>query len=464
MKKTLWASYLAGLEQRTPGESYRAILRYFFPELITALLLYSLVSLVDSRCIAQLGSACAYATLSISNTLLHCMVKIAEGISVGTMVLCGIAHGRGDAREIGQSIGSSWIVTLLLGGGIAAALHFFPQVIYALFGASPEIAALGIPYLKVRALSIFCLFVFCALTGLVRGVKKNSIAMHCHIIGIGVFIITDYVLVLGKLGFPRLGILGSAYAFLLYYSTMILYAGYSILADPTLRHYLASLSFTSVQKFTSLLSLSWPVMCDKAILAIAKIILARAIAPMGTIALSSFGAIRDIEMFIFVPAIAFAQVVTFLVSNELGTGDIEGVKYTIKKVLFLATASVSLILGLCIWQAPQLISFFDPHNTFSALAVPAFRIISALVICDVAQVILAGALRGVTQVRAVLKIRFLTLLFFCIPAAYLGALIVFYSDFVKFITIYSSFYIGNAIMAAWYIYLLRTDRWRQLPW
>lgn len=464
MKKTLWESYISGLERQTPGESYKSILRYFLPECITALLTYSLITLFDARCIAQLGSPCIYATMSISQTLLHCITKIAEGISVGTMVMCGIAHGRGDAEELGRSIGSALVVTLMLGGCIALILGCYPSAIYIWLGTSQEIITTGVPYLQIRAIGVFLMFIFCAMTGLLRGLKRNSIPTRCHVLGTTVFIISDYLLVLGKCGFPQLCLIGSALACVLQYSVMIAYAGYYIASDPTVRHYVRAISLQSSATIYRIITLSWPVMCDKAVLAIAKLILAKSIAPMGEIALGSFGIIRDIEMFIFVPAIAFAQVVTFLVSNEIGMGDIEGVKYTIKKVLFLATSSVACILCLCVWQSNAIITWFDVHHHFSSLAIPAFRVISILVLCDVTQVILAGALRGIAQVRTVLQIRTLTLLFFCIPVAYIASHIVFYSDFVKFITIYSSFYVGNGIMAVWYIYLLRIDRWKQLPW
>lgn len=464
MKKTLWESYISGLERQTPGESYKSILRYFLPECITALLTYSLITLFDARCIAQLNSPCMYATMSISKTLLHCITKIAEGISVGTMVMCGIAHGRGDRNEIGRSIGSSLMVTLLLGGCIAAALGLFPIAICSWLGTSQEIMATAVPYLQVRAVSVFLMFIFCAMTGFLRGLKKNSIPTRCHVLGTAIFIVSDYLLVLGNGGFPQLCLIGSALSSLLQYSVMILYAGYYIISEPVVRNYVAAISLRSWTTISHIITLSWPVMCDKAVLAIAKLILAKSIAPMGKIALGSFGIIHDIEMFIFVPAIAFAQVVTFLVSNEIGTGDIEGVKYTIKKVLFLATSSVACILCLCLWHINPIINWFDVGHHFSSLAIPAFRIISILVLCDVVQVILAGALRGIAQVRTVLRIRTLTLVFFCAPVAYIASNIVFYSDFVKFITIYSSFYVGNGIMAIWYIYLLRTDRWKQLPW
>lgn len=464
MKKTILASYFAGLERATPGENYRSILRYFIPECITALLTYSLVSLFDARCIAQIGVPCMYAALSISSTLLNCITKIGEGISVGIMVMCGIAHGRGNDAEVGRSLGSAFLATIVIGSLISLILGNFSPTIYTWLGTPSEVVVSGVPYLQLRSVSVFLMFIFCALTGFLRGIKKNEIPTKCHILGTILFIISDYVLVLGKCGFPQLCLIGSALASILQYSCMIIYAGYHIASDPMVRKFIPSIAFNAQGTTYRFISLSLPVMIDKALLAIAKLILARSIAPMGTIALSSFGVIRDIEMLIFVPAIAYAQVVTFLVSNEIGTGDIDGVKFTIKKILFLASFSVAIILGLCVWQADTLIHWFDIHRHFSSLAIPAFRVISLLVLLDVAQVILAGALRGLAQVKMVLHIRTLTLCFFCIPVAYIASHIVFYSSFVKFITIYSSFYVGNGIMAIWYIYLLRTDRWKQLPW
>jgi putative MATE family efflux protein len=464
MKKTLWESYIAGLEHETPGESYKSILRYFLPEYITALLTYSLITLFDAQCIAQLDSPCMYATMSISKTLLHCITKIAEGVSVGTMVICGIAHGRGDKHEIGKSIGSALILTLILGGCISLIVGLCPVTICSWLGTSQDIISTGVPYLQLRAISIFLMFIFCTMSGFLRGLKKNNIPTRCHVLGTGIFILSDYLLVLGKYGFPQLCLIGSAVSSLLQYGVMIAYAGYYIISEPEIRNYLATISLRSYKALYHLITLSWPVMCDKAVLAVGKLVLARSIAPMGKIALGSFGIIHDIEMFVFVPAIAFAQVVTFLVSNELGTGNIEGVKYTIKKVLFLSTSFVACILCICLWQIQPIVNWFDVHHHFSALAIPAFRIISMLVLCDVTQVILAGALRGIAQVHTVLRIRSLTLIFFCAPVAYIASHIVFYNDFVKFITIYSSFYVGNGIMAIWYIYLLRTDRWKQLPW
>jgi len=57
------------------GEKYNTILRYFFPEFITALLLYSLPLIIDAMFISYLRSTPSYAILGVSNSLLHLIIK-----------------------------------------------------------------------------------------------------------------------------------------------------------------------------------------------------------------------------------------------------------------------------------------------------------------------------------------------------------------------------------------------------
>ena len=53
------------------AESTKNILSYFFPELITAFILFSAINLIDLYFIAQLQLTSSYTTSGITNTLFH---------------------------------------------------------------------------------------------------------------------------------------------------------------------------------------------------------------------------------------------------------------------------------------------------------------------------------------------------------------------------------------------------------
>jgi len=465
MKKTLLASYIDGLRDETHGASYESIMRCFFPEMITALVLYSLVVLIDARFIAHLKSTELYATVGVTNTLMHFLTKIAEGLSVGTMVLCGYYHGKKDDASVFSVAISSLMVTSCLAFFLWAGLYFYAGTVYRFLGTPDQIVAFGIPFLRTRSLSVALMFIFFSISGFLRGIKQNYIPTRCLVLGSCVFVICDYVLIFGKCGFPALCLQGSAVASVIQYSVMVIAALVAMIRDSVicsqLKTWYRSFSWTLARRICVL---SWPVMCDKSVLAIAKMLLVRGIAPMGSLALSSFGIIKDLEMFAFVPAVAFAQVTTILVSNQWGAGDIEGVKYTVKRTLMLALGMVSIILAFCSWHAWSIIGCFDPQHVFTDFAARAFRAMSFLAILDVLQVILSSALRGVAQMKVVLWVRVATLCLVAFLAVYGAPYIAFQSNFDTFIAVYSLFYIGNGLMAFCYIYWFRSDRWRHVAW
>src|SRR5205814_376061 len=134
------------------------------------------------------------------------------------------------------------------------------------------------------------------------------------------FVFFDYVLIFGKWGFPEMGLQGSALATIIQYGSMMTLAlCYVLFNKKNLKYGIKLLSaLTDISYVKHLLSISWPVVLDKAIMAWAYVWLGKMIATMGTGGIAAFCVVKDMERFSFLPAIAFVQVITFLVSNDVG--------------------------------------------------------------------------------------------------------------------------------------------------
>ncbi len=401
-----------------------------------------------------------YATLGVTGTLTHFVTKIAEGISVGTIVLCGQYNGQKNFKAVGIAAMSSLWITVAIGGCISLALYWGAPWIYAWYGVSPSMAELGIPFLRLRAIGIFFMFLYFSFIGFLRGIKNTRVPMVLFVIGAGFFIFFDWVLIKGRLGFPALALKGSAIAFVIQQAVMCLGALLYLLFNKEVRTY----SMDILRSFRrgaarEIFTLSWPVMLDKATLAWAKIWLVPMIAPAGDYALASFSVLKDIEQFAFVPAIAFGQVITLLVSNDVGAGNWQGVKQDIKKVLILSVGTVSIILLLFSLNAHTLIATFDPEGHFVDFAARALPVISALALLDLLQLILSAALRGAGDVKTVMLVRVLACFLFFAPLSSLFSRFTFDSDLVKFILIYGSFYFNDGIMSLIYVKRLSGKKW-----
>ncbi len=462
MKKGLLESYMAGITDETHGESYGTLLRYFFPEFITNLLLYSMPFWLDAVFIASLSSTSTYVTLGVTNNFIHLFIKIAEALSVGTLVLSGQFNGMSAYKNAGRTIRDAFWVTCIVGFMFASFLYFGAPFIYRWYGVSDDIIHLGVPFLRLRAIGVLCMFVYLALVGFLRGIKNTRTPMKIFIVGTIVFGFFDYILIFGKFGFSPLGLQGSAIATLLQYCTMTIIAlGYILFNAKNRKFGIALFSvFKDVSYVKRLILLSWPVFIDKATMALAYIWLGKMIVPMGTCGVAAFCVIKDMERFAFLPAIAFAQVITFLVSNDFGTKNWEGIKSNIKKVIFLASLMVFTILLIVSLNSTLIVSIFDKKGEFTVLAARAFPLLSLLVFFDLVQLILSGALRGACNVRIVMKVRFIICLCYFVPLSYLISHWHIQNQLIKFVLIYGAFYLGNALMSIIYINRFRGERWK----
>ncbi|MFT6765138.1 MAG: MATE family multidrug resistance protein [Alteromonas naphthalenivorans] len=463
MKKNIVSSYMAGVKDSEHGQGFGDITRYFIPEFISAVILYSVPLLIDARWIAHLQSTSAYATLGITNTLLHSIIKIAEGISVGTIIMTGQLNGVGHFKRAGNALINSFWTTVLTGGCVASLLFLGASRIYVWYGVPAEMVVLGVPFLRIRAIGIFFTFVYFAFIGFLRGIKDTETPMNIFILGSIVFLFFDYALIFGAFGFPAMGLLGSAIASVAQYSFMTMAALFYVIKSDMLKKYEINLfsAFASWDRAKELFSVSWPVMIDKAALSCSYVWLGYCLAPMGTCALASFSVVKDLERFALLPAIAFAQVITFLVSNYYGKQEWDSIKSTIKKIVFMSSIGVFIILFCCSLWPTSIIQIFDFKGEFTSFAAKAFPIISVLAFFDVLQLILAGALRGAANVRVVMWTRLIVCGLIFAPMAYGFSCLNTQNTVLKFILVYSSLYVCNAFMSLIYIKRFRQEAWKQ---
>ena len=435
------------------GQSYRSILRYFFPEFITALILYSLPYFVDCYFIAHLKSTEIYTISGVVDNVLNLFVKIAEGLSIGTVAIAGYHNGLKQYKDVGKSFVDALWVSVFIGGVISFLLYVGGYWVYKFFNFTDSAIQIGLPFLKIRAVSMFLMFIFFACVGFFRSIKNTFVPMILFAIGSAVFVCFDYCLIFGKLGFPELGLQGSAVSYLLQYVVMLSCALVSIFYFSFHKKYEINImrGVSSASDVLRLLAISLPIVIDKAIMAWAYIWLSKVLSCMGQYALANFAVIKLMERMAFLPAVAFSQVVTFLVSNDVGNERWADIRANIAKVLVLASIMVAILLCIGSLYPADIINLIDRNKEFGGLAQAVFPALSVLVFFDLLQLILSGALRGACDVQTVMLTRLCVICFYFVPVSYMLSRLSLSSDVLKFFLIYGSFFLGNALMSIVYI-------------
>lgn len=462
MKKTL-NRYVNEIAHDAHAESHTSLLWYFMPEFITNLIVYSMPLFLDAVFIGALKSTPAYATLGVTNNIIHLVIKIAEALAVSTIVLSGQHNGQKEYKRVGAVMKDAFWTTCLIGIFFCCLLFFGGESLYRWYGVQPDIIILGLPYIRIRALGVLFMFIYFAFVGFLRGIKNTRSPMKIFIFGAILFVVADYVLIFGKYGFPEYGLQGSAIATLLQYVGMSFVALLYILFNHKNRKYGVSLfsGYGSWNDIVRFVKISTPIVIDKASVAIAYIWLGSMIAPLGTNALAAFSAIKDMERFAFLPAIAWAQVITFIVSNNIGSGDLLAVKLNIKKVTWMSCIMVFALLMIVVRYSSYFLLLFDKKGDFTELVSATFPILSLFVLLDLFQIILSGALRGSGHLWTVMLVRSVMVFGFFIPISYFFSYHFVGSDVLKILLIYGSFYISNGLMSIWYMKIFRSEKWSE---
>lgn len=443
-------------QQHSRAEQFTDILWYTWPEVGTAFVLHVLPRILESGFIGTLKSTSLFATMAVVTTLIHFIMKVAEGLSVGTLVLVGKHNGVGEYKEAGRTLSDAFWVSVVIGALISALIFFGARVILILFRVPEKMVLLGVPYLKLRALSIFFNFVYFTFVGFLRGIKNTRVPMVIFAAGAAIFIFTSYPLIFGYWGFPELGFQGAALAGVIQFAFMTLAAAaYVIFHSSTNRYEISLQKKINIDRSKQLLRISAPIMLDKATMAVVPMWLAACLNPFGKIVTAGFGVIKDMERVVLLFANGLAQVSTLLISNHLGTHNWHAVRLIIRRILILLVIASIISLFVSLGFSRWLINFFDPKHKFIDFSISAFMLLGPLMLFDCLQLVLSGMLRGAAQVNVVMMTRLVVIFGFFIPVTYVISRITMESALMQFFSIYVIFYVSTAIMSGVYWWFIR---------
>jgi Na+-driven multidrug efflux pump len=161
------------------------------------------------------------------------------------------------------------------------------------------------------------------------------------------------------------------------------------------------------------------------------------------------------------PALAFAQVITYLVSNDYKTLHFRTIKRNIKKVLLCACIATMIFTMLFFVWPHFFLKILNKPDVYNDLIVYTLPVIALLILFDVLQLVLAGALRGAADVKTVMITRLVVTALF-IPLSYAISVLPISHLLIKFVLLYASVHISLALMGLMYIIRFKSGTWKKL--
>jgi MATE family multidrug resistance protein len=169
-----------------------------------------LMGVIDSVMIGRVGTV-PLAASALAGSVFSLFYIVGIGLLLPAAVLVSHSHGAGRAAECGEWLRHSLAVALAA-GVLAAALMVALAAQMHRLGQPPEVIAMARPFFVIIAVSIIPAFLFQALRQYAESLGRPWLPMTLMLVGVGLNVLLNWVLIYGHLGAPALGLTGSGWA------------------------------------------------------------------------------------------------------------------------------------------------------------------------------------------------------------------------------------------------------------
>ena len=208
------------------------ILRLAIP-IILGMLTQTSINLVDSLMVGRLDEQTAIAgvaAIGISLPFLWAIGGFLSALAIGTQAITARRFGSKNYEAAGKVLSNSILIAIISSIILVILGYVFIPIVFPLFTNDTLVTKLGIQYCIIRFLGLPSMVLTVgAFKAFFDGIGKTTVFMVTAIIMNLCNLVLAYLLIFGKFGFPRMEVVGSAWA-----TVISTYIGLAILIFYTL--------------------------------------------------------------------------------------------------------------------------------------------------------------------------------------------------------------------------------------
>lgn len=341
------------------------------------------------------------AASALAFNVIHIPFVFGIGMTMAVSQMVSLANGKKDKQLVSHYLFNGFWLCVVTAIVIALVLEFGRGILWHL-KQDPEVVEYALPFFSIVNISIIPMLLFMALKQFTDGLEFPRIAMILSLVALPINAFLNWMLIFGNWGMPRLELLGAAYGTLITRCIIFVALAIVIFRHKIFKRYVAVRKHQwHMHKKTigSLLNIgvtsSLQMSMEAGAFAVSGII----IGMIGAIELSAHQIALSCASFSFLIAYGFAQATSIRISNAYGTKNFKKIN-TIWKSSFMMAMGYVVFTILCYSLLKNHIPYIFNNNKEVTILASSLLLYAAIFqLFDTTQVLGAGALRGVKQVR-----------------------------------------------------------------
>jgi putative MATE family efflux protein len=396
----------ADLDSKTIASRVRTIA---LPALAESFLLH-FASMVNTMMVGGIGTW-AIAAIGYCTQPRFLLLAVFQAFNTGSTALIARAKGSGDIKEANTIMHQSILLSVLASLALAVLGYVFATPMVVFMGAETPQTILGATqYMRVIMLSFPANALSLAITAVLRGIGKTRIAMVYNISSNVVNIIVGFLFITGRFGMPRLEVMGAALGMACGQVVGMIIAVYAIVRGADiLRFDISRLFHLSKATLKRVTKIGAPAMLDQGAMRAGQLMFAKVVASLGTEAYATHQIVNNILSLTFSNGMAFGVAATSLLGQSLGYERPDHGKAYVQicrrysMIISIGLAAFMIIFGRF------LVGMYTTETDVIIQGAALLWIVALVQPLQSSQQVLAGALRGAGDTKAVAFCTFLGL-------------------------------------------------------
>jgi MATE family multidrug resistance protein len=367
------------------------------------------------------------------------------GITISVSQLVSQSHGQRDGQQVSHYLYNGFWLSAITALVISLSLEFGQNILFHL-NQDPEVAMLAVPYLQIIGWSIIPMLLFMALKQFTDGLEFTKTAMILSLLALPINVLLNWIMIFGNWGFPRLELVGAGWGTLITRTLIFIALGVVILRHSTFKKYIAVRKkqwIFSLKTMKELLHIGIPSSLQLSMEAGAFAVSGILVGTIGAVEQAAHQIALSIASVTFMVSMGLSQAGSIRTSNAFGRKDWPTISLIGRSTIMMALSyGVACALAFIVFRY-QLPLVFNDNPEVLALSALLLLYAAIFQISDSTQVICAGLLRGIKDVKIPTLFIAITYWVVGIPV---GCLLAFYYE-MGAAGIWTGFIIGLTLSA-----------------
>jgi len=307
----------AGGRDLTAGSIPRHLVAFSTP-MLAGNLLQTAYSLINAFWVGKFLGTTALAAVTVSLPSVFVLISIAAGLTLATNILIAQYAGARNWPRVKGVVQTSIVLVVTSSFVFLAVGEIFASILLTAINTPPEVLPPAVSYLRIFLGGVPFGFAIFLLGSMLRGIGDSRTPVYFQTVSVALNTVLDPLLMFGWVGFPRLGLNGTACASVIAQAAGVV--GLAVYVQRKRPLVAPDWRRLRIDRLTAwlLVRIGFPAMIQQSVVSVSLLVIVSFVSIFGKNADAAYGAALRIDQISFLPALTIGAAISTVAGQNIG--------------------------------------------------------------------------------------------------------------------------------------------------